>query len=44
MAEQPPRPSDETPVLDVPAAITAASIERARLDAPTLLLVRLAAR
>jgi alkylhydroperoxidase/carboxymuconolactone decarboxylase family protein YurZ len=43
MAEQPPRPSDETPVLDVPAAMTAASLERARLDAPTLLLVRLAA-
>jgi hypothetical protein len=43
MAEQPPQPSDETPVLDVLAAMTAASLERARLDAPTLLLVRLAA-
>jgi hypothetical protein len=43
MAAQPPPPSDETPVLDVLAAMTAASIERAGLDAPTLLLVRLAA-
>jgi alkylhydroperoxidase/carboxymuconolactone decarboxylase family protein YurZ len=43
MAEQAPEPGAETPVLDVLAAMTAASIEVARLDPQTLLLVRLAA-
>jgi alkylhydroperoxidase/carboxymuconolactone decarboxylase family protein YurZ len=43
MAEQAPPSGDETPVLDVLAAMTAASLERSSLDPQTLLLVRLAA-
>jgi alkylhydroperoxidase/carboxymuconolactone decarboxylase family protein YurZ len=47
MSEQSPTPAGEsaadTPVLDVLAGMTAASLERTTLDAPTLMLVRLAA-
>jgi alkylhydroperoxidase/carboxymuconolactone decarboxylase family protein YurZ len=43
MAEQGSPSGDETPVLDVLAAMTAASLERTTLDPPTLMLVRLAA-
>jgi alkylhydroperoxidase/carboxymuconolactone decarboxylase family protein YurZ len=43
MAEQAAPSGDETPVLDVLAAMTAASLERTALDPQTLMLVRLAA-
>jgi alkylhydroperoxidase/carboxymuconolactone decarboxylase family protein YurZ len=47
MSEQNPTPAGEseadTPVLDVLAGMTAASLERSSLDPQTLLLVRLAA-
>jgi alkylhydroperoxidase/carboxymuconolactone decarboxylase family protein YurZ len=43
MAEQPLQPSDETPVMDVLAGMTAASLERTTLDPQSLLLVRFAA-
>jgi alkylhydroperoxidase/carboxymuconolactone decarboxylase family protein YurZ len=43
MAEQAPQQGDESPVLDVLAAMTAASLERSSLDPQTLMLVRLAA-
>ena len=47
MSEQSPTPAGgsaaDTPVLDVLAAMTAASLERTTLDPQTLLLVRLAA-
>ena len=51
MSEQHPAPANggtteddaDTPVLDVLAAMTAASLERTTLDPPTLMLVRLAA-
>ena len=47
MSEQSPTPASgsaaDTPVLDVLAAMTAASLERTTLDPQTLLLVRLAA-
>jgi alkylhydroperoxidase/carboxymuconolactone decarboxylase family protein YurZ len=43
MAEQPPKSGAETPVLDVLAAMTTASLERSSLDPQTKILVRLAA-
>jgi alkylhydroperoxidase/carboxymuconolactone decarboxylase family protein YurZ len=47
MSEQSPTPAGEsasdTPLLDVLAAMTAASVERSNLDAQTHMLVRLAA-
>jgi alkylhydroperoxidase/carboxymuconolactone decarboxylase family protein YurZ len=43
MADETPESSADTPVLDVLAAMTAASLERTTLDPQTLLLVRLAA-
>jgi alkylhydroperoxidase/carboxymuconolactone decarboxylase family protein YurZ len=43
MTEQAAQSDSETPVLDVLAAMTAASLERSSLDPQTLLLVRLAA-
>jgi alkylhydroperoxidase/carboxymuconolactone decarboxylase family protein YurZ len=47
MSEQSPTPAGgseaDTPVLDVLAAMTAASLERTTLDPQTLMLVRLAA-
>ena len=47
MSEQNPTPAGgsaaDTPVLDILAAMTAASLERTGLDPQTLMLVRLAA-
>ena len=43
MSEQNPVPADDEPVMDVLAAMTAASLERTTLDPQTLMLVRLAA-
>jgi alkylhydroperoxidase/carboxymuconolactone decarboxylase family protein YurZ len=43
MAEQTSPSGDETPVLDVLAAMTAASLEVSSLDPQTLMLVRLGA-
>jgi alkylhydroperoxidase/carboxymuconolactone decarboxylase family protein YurZ len=43
VADETPESGAETPVLDVLAAMTAASLERTTLDSQTLMLVRLAA-
>jgi hypothetical protein len=43
LADQDPAPDAEAPVLDLLAAMTAASLERSSPDPQTLLLMRLAA-